>query len=93
MGLELIQFSWMFSVTVLFLVCIYLYSKKRNLEDELLEQREMHLSYVMDVNIAVNDHYDAISDKTNKLVALGNRVKELEAQVQELKDAKASLKT
>lgn len=91
--IELYQFGLVSLATLFLLVTIVLWNKLRDARQELLEQKTMHTEYVIKVAADIDNQFNSLSDKNNKLIQLGNELSTLKERVEELTNAKATSQT
>lgn len=91
--IEVYKFGLVSLATLFLLVTVVLWNKLRDARLELLEQKTMHAQAVITFKADIDNHFESISDKNNKLVKLGNELTALKARVEELTNAKATSQT
>lgn len=91
--IELYQFGLVSLATLFLLVTVVLWNKLRDARQELLEQKTMHTEYVIKVAADIDNQFNSLSDKNNKLIQLGNELSALKERVEELTNAKATSQT
>lgn len=91
MQLEMIQFIWIVTLAVVVLIALVQYSKRRNLEDELVlavEENNYLCQRIKGYDKELKDLEEAMRDRDTRLITLKEQVVELDARIKELINAK-----